>query len=158
LKREGIVGAELTKIARHWLLRGDVGIDLTADDLALLNLLGVGEMIREAAEFETNPRDFPVLPTVPGCSGCGRPEEAVYFIQQGAGGPVKIGLAKDVRKRLWTLQTSTPAPLFVRATIGGDRQTERALHAFYAREHIRGEWFRPSPRLVAYIREVDRGL
>src|SRR5688572_22209648 len=45
----------------------------------------------------------------------------VYFIQQGATGPVKIGIAKDPLDRMGTLQTGNPAPLNLRHVVPGER-------------------------------------
>lgn len=148
---------DLPEIARHWSRQTDKakGIRLDAAAMDMLNAIGVGELIREHAEFAANPRDFPSPPEGSTCRKCGQATASLcYFIQQGNDGPIKIGIATDIRKRLWSLQTSTPAPLNLLATIPGKRETETALHAFYASEHLRGEWFRPSLRLMAYIAEL----
>jgi hypothetical protein len=67
---------------------------------------------------------------------------AVYFIRAGEDGPVKIGYAADVSKRLIKMQADNAAPLTVIRQIQGGRPTEAAMHTLFAEQHIRGEWFR----------------
>lgn len=67
----------------------------------------------------------------------------LYFIQQGYGGPVKIGLASDPQKRLEQLQVGNPQTLCLRAQRPGHPELEADLHRLFASGHIRGEWFRP---------------
>ncbi len=52
---------------------------------------------------------------------------AVYFIQAGGGGPVKIGTAKSATARLAGLQTSMPHTLNLLRTIEGGRQNFRRV-------------------------------
>lgn len=76
----------------------------------------------------------------------------VYFVQIGAGGPVKIGRAVDVEQRIRALQTACPYPLHLRgiAIYGGSRMEAR-LHRTFASDRLMGEWFRPSPFLFDVI-------
>lgn len=74
---------------------------------------------------------------------------AVYFIQAGAGGPIKIGVAKDVRRRIANLQISNAAELtLLRAFVGGEAE-ERVLHERFAEYRIAGEWFHAEPDVVS---------
>lgn len=73
---------------------------------------------------------------------------AVYFIQAGENGPVKIGRSRDVLGRVRTLQTAHPQPLSVLRVIDGDRTVERWLHDQFAPFHERGEWFRFVPDML----------
>jgi len=74
----------------------------------------------------------------------------VYFIRQGAGngkGPIKIGMASNLERRLNTLQTGNPVELNFIACIPCDsreeaRELERKLHDFFRGSKIRGEWFK----------------
>ena len=77
----------------------------------------------------------------------------VYFIQQGDGGPIKVGVACDPTRRLAELQTGCPDKLRLLATRPGGIQEEHRLHAQFAQSRIRGEWFRPSVELIALIGE-----
>jgi predicted GIY-YIG superfamily endonuclease len=72
-------------------------------------------------------------------------KHSVYVIGSG-GGPVKIGYARNVNKRLQSLQIGSHEQLYVLETI--DRLThkealaiERAVHKELADKRVRGEWF-----------------
>lgn len=78
-------------------------------------------------------------------------QEWVYFIRAGVSGPVKIGTARDPRKRLSGLQTSTAVPLRILGVVVGGRAQERAFHEQFAHLRLRGEWFVPEPELLQFI-------
>jgi hypothetical protein len=75
----------------------------------------------------------------------------IYFIQAGGErGPVKIGYAGSVRAihaRLALFQTAHMEPLTLLSYVEGDKGVEREFHAMFARDRIRGEWFRYSDQL-----------
>lgn len=73
----------------------------------------------------------------------------VYFIRQGGNGPIKIGQARDVERRRTELQQACHEQLIILAK--SRDYLELQLHHFYSDEWIRGEWFQPSPRLLAFI-------
>jgi transcriptional regulator with XRE-family HTH domain len=77
----------------------------------------------------------------------------IYFIQRASGGPIKIGYAKNVAKRLKVLQTGVSEELVVLGICQGERSYESALHQVYREYRISGEWFEPAPKLVAFIKE-----
>lgn len=79
------------------------------------------------------------------------PESArsLYFIRAGESGPVKIGVAGNVLSRLVSLQTAHYEPLHVIGEISEHGRIERTLHAAFAGDRIRGEWFRPSSGVLA---------
>ena len=79
----------------------------------------------------------------------------VYVIRAGTKGPIKIGYAANVASRLAGLQTASPAPLRLLAAVAGGRGLERDLHAFFARDRIRNEWFRGSADLTSFVRRVQ---
>jgi hypothetical protein len=81
----------------------------------------------------------------------------VYYIQCGAGGPVKIGLSRRPAKRLIGLQIANPVPLTMLGLELGGSEAEAARHEQFAAEWIRGEWFRSSPRLLRHIKGLRRG-
>lgn len=81
------------------------------------------------------------------------PPVLVYFVQDGEGGPIKIGCAQDVRKRLRTLQSGHHGTLRLLFTLPGGMEMERRLHARFWRSRIKGEWFKPTPMLLAFVRE-----
>lgn len=79
----------------------------------------------------------------------------IYFIQAGANGAIKIGRTDDVYARLDTLQTANAEELRLLLFIDGDRALETTFHAHFVKDHIRGEWFRPSPELLQFVRDLD---
>lgn len=79
---------------------------------------------------------------------------SVYFIQCGEGGPIKIGMAVNVQRRLELLQTGCPHLLTVLAAVAGDRATERAFHERFVDLRMRGEWFWPARPLTNFINGV----
>lgn len=99
---------------------------------------------------------------VDGCAALRRastwpaPRRGVYFIRPGSQPFVKIGHATDVARRLDTLQTAHYEPLRVLRVVDGDRQRERWLHARFAAQHVRGEWFRIDGALAVYLLEIER--
>jgi len=85
-------------------------------------------------------------------NGISSPVAHVYFI--GADRAlVKIGIARNVRKRLWSLQTGYPAKLRLLASVAGNETLERRYHAMFADTHVHGEWFR---RSAAMTKEINR--
>lgn len=73
----------------------------------------------------------------------------VYFIQEGAHGPIKIGFSVDPRARLAALQTCNPRELRLIGLRPGSKEDERALHDRFAAQRVRGEWFYPGEELLA---------
>ena len=70
----------------------------------------------------------------------------VYFIQCGEHGPVKIGKAKNVERRLKTMQTGNPKKLYIRVVLncGSDLaayEMESNLHRRFKKFRKYGEWF-----------------
>lgn len=78
-------------------------------------------------------------------------EQQVYFIRDEISGNIKIGVAIDPKKRLLELQTGASGSLTILHTETGDSRHEMGLHKRFAEDRIRGEWFRPSDALMAYI-------
>lgn len=85
-----------------------------------------------------------------------RSDGVVYFAQLGTGGPIKIGRAVNVEKRLRCMQTSVPEALRLLATSAGGPTEERALHRRFLGHRVRGEWFRPAPELLEFIASLER--
>ena len=75
----------------------------------------------------------------------------VYFVQQGPEGPIKIGVAQNVRLRMRGLQTSSPYPLRLLGVIRGGPAEERAAHATLQSHKLLREWFKPHPDVLAYL-------
>jgi hypothetical protein len=75
----------------------------------------------------------------------------VYFLREARDGPIKIGYAGNVVKRMLRLQQGNPSALRVYATLPGGRGEERALHRRFRHLRIRGEWYEASEDLLAYV-------
>jgi len=75
-----------------------------------------------------------------------------YFVQPLERGPVNIGQASNVTKRLIELQGYYLRPLVVLGTIKGGRDQEQALYAKFAHLRLgRAEQFRPATELMEFI-------
>jgi len=78
----------------------------------------------------------------------------VYLMQIGEDGPMKVGHAYKPHARLNSVQAHCPWTVRLVGLLDGDYVTERALHAKYEAQWIRGEWFKPSPELLAEFSPV----
>jgi Meiotically up-regulated gene 113 len=86
----------------------------------------------------------------------------LYFIQAGEIGPIKIGYSHDPATRLAELQIGNPEELRLLGAFEGPLQGIEAMEAgwhyvFWA-ARIRGEWFKPIPKLLAAIDGWNRGI
>jgi hypothetical protein len=80
----------------------------------------------------------------------------IYFVQAGDDSrPIKIGYARNVGKRIATMQTGCPDELNLLAVMDGDEDVERSLHGLMGHLRVRGEWFRPAPELLDQIKSVS---
>lgn len=82
----------------------------------------------------------------------------VYFISNADSQAIKIGIAKNVERRLKSLQTASPAKLQVLKALQVNglkaaQKLERALHQQFRHLRLSGEWFRADSELVKYINE-----
>ena len=73
---------------------------------------------------------------------------AVYMVQQGIDGPVKIGMAIDVDQRIADLQVGNGERLYLRAKMLAKsrkdaHRLESKLHHIFWGYRLRGEWFQP---------------
>jgi hypothetical protein len=78
----------------------------------------------------------------------------IYFIQAESG-PIKIGYADDIYKRLNAMQSCVWENLSILSWFWGSPTDEQRLHAQYAHLNIRGEWFRPDQELLDHIAALD---
>lgn len=81
--------------------------------------------------------------------------EYVYFIYSKENNAIKIGRAKNVEKRLKSLQTAHPYQLKVIKTFsvkGGKaaKELESSLHQKFDHLRLSGEWFKAEPELLDY--------
>lgn len=78
----------------------------------------------------------------------------IYFIQAGKNGPIKIGQTDNgVDDRLKQLQTGCPYELRLLWVYDGHVFSEKEIHERFSHERIRGEWFRPSRKILDFIDE-----
>lgn len=78
----------------------------------------------------------------------------VYFVQEGDGGPIKIGFTTgDPMSRLASFKTGNSNTLTLLVTVPGYREEEAVLHRRFAALRVRpdGEWFRAKEPLLSYI-------
>jgi hypothetical protein len=70
----------------------------------------------------------------------------VYFVREESNGPIKIGRASQVQRRVTQLQTGNSVQLQLLGWIMSscDAATERGLHESYNNFRLRGEWFQIS--------------
>ena len=77
----------------------------------------------------------------------------VYFIQAGRKGAIKIGVARNIDRRIDCMQTGNPFKLRLLAAIPCQSRTqaldlERKIHERFARQRVRGEWFQNNIRMT----------
>lgn len=84
------------------------------------------------------------------------PRNVVYFVQAGTDGPIKIGTATDLLKRVSALQTGNAATLHILGFIPGGPYEESAMHDRFSHLRIRGEWFQSSPELLDFVKEQSK--
>jgi hypothetical protein len=75
----------------------------------------------------------------------------IYFIQAGQDGPIKIGTAKNPLERMATLQVAQPYTLKLLGVYFGIALEEKQLHDEHRDAWIRGEWFHPTPEVLATV-------
>jgi hypothetical protein len=78
----------------------------------------------------------------------------IYFVQSGKAGPIKVGVATNLGKRLLSLQSGNPQPITVLATCPGSFAEEKAVLDTLWRERLQGEWHKPSALVHGFIEVV----
>ncbi len=78
----------------------------------------------------------------------------IYFIQCGGNdGPIKIGYSNNVDGRVEVLQVGCPYELKLLWKIQGTGEKEAEIQERFKDDKIRGEWFKASKNLLAFIDE-----
>ncbi len=80
----------------------------------------------------------------------------VYFVEQEGLGFIKVGVAKNVEKRITKLQTASPVKLKLLTAIlvGGRNQAffmEKAIHERLKKYRVEGEWFKCEPERIGLL-------
>ncbi|MEM6736850.1 MAG: GIY-YIG nuclease family protein, partial [Bacteroidota bacterium] len=83
----------------------------------------------------------------------------VYFILNRDSNVIKISIAKNLDRRLKSLQTSSPAKLELLKSVSVSssqeaHEQERALHQQFRDIQLTGEWFKAEPRLMQYVEQL----
>jgi DNA-binding XRE family transcriptional regulator len=79
----------------------------------------------------------------------------VYFLQaEDKTGPIKIGWAKDVYKRLGEIQNMSPTRLVILGVLECEREEEYTIHNIFSTDRLYGEWFNLSTELLNFIRPL----
>ena len=83
----------------------------------------------------------------------------VYFILNSDSKAIKIGMAKNLERRLKSLQTSSPAKLeLIKSVLVSSREQaqelEKTLHQQFDDLQLTGEWFKAEPSLTQYIDQL----
>lgn len=73
----------------------------------------------------------------------------VYFLK--CNDLIKIGKANDVKKRISSIQTSSPGKLELLGSVKGGIRTERQLHKLFTARRQNGEWFSDCDEIGEYI-------
>lgn len=83
-----------------------------------------------------------------------------YFFGNRKQGVVKIGVTKDMFRRLKEVQTGFPYNLKILGYIESRKplKTESKMHQYYRRFNLRGEWFRLTDRIEEFLDELDNGI
>jgi len=67
---------------------------------------------------------------------------------------IKIGYTKNLDNRLRKIQTDNPFPLKVVFTLEGFEESEKGLHEYFKKCHVKGEWFRARPTIIQCIADA----
>lgn len=83
-------------------------------------------------------------------------DKRLYFMQRGGpSGPIKIGISSNVFFRLRAIQHACAEPVSLLAAVPQTVDVnERALHKKFFECRKKGEWFAPTPELLAFIDDI----
>lgn len=74
----------------------------------------------------------------------------VVYAVQSSTGPVKFGIAEQLRERFAALCHGSPVPLKCLGWFKGGRDEERIIHSIFAADRLHGEWFQPTPPVLSF--------
>ena len=77
----------------------------------------------------------------------------VYFATYD-GGPIKIGLTKDLNKRLRQLNTGTDKDIYYIGAVRGGYTHEKHIHHKFKHLRLKNEWFEKCGELVDFIQLI----
>jgi hypothetical protein len=77
--------------------------------------------------------------------------EVVYFLRRESDQCIKIGCTGIISRRVARITRDIGEPVTVLAACPGYRDEEWALHDHLQATRVDGEWFHPTPQLLAFI-------
>lgn len=79
----------------------------------------------------------------------------LYFIEcQCAERHIKIGVSSNIKVRLVNMRAHCPYELKLLKAVPGGAHLEIELHQRFFGDRVRGEWFKRTPDLLAYIESL----
>lgn len=81
-------------------------------------------------------------------------DQTIYFVQGCESHRIKIGRTKDFAMRLSSLRVSCSERLRVLGVMNDQNPVvEQELHSIFAKHRVRGEWFKPVPAILEFIKQ-----
>lgn len=75
----------------------------------------------------------------------------LYIVQAESGGPLKIGFARCINKRVAELECGSPVPLRLLGAYDCSLRDEQAIHRTLKPLRVRREWYRPHRAIQALM-------
>lgn len=79
-------------------------------------------------------------------------QQFVYYVLDPASAAIKIGLSQNPQRNFHNLQRGNATELEMIGWHKGDTSIETAIHRQFKDDKIRGEWFKDSKELRAFIK------
>src|SRR5262245_18103667 len=76
----------------------------------------------------------------------------VYFVRRESDGAIKIGITTNLRRRLPDLRRQH-GTMTLLGTVEGAANHEKLAHLVFADSRLDGEFFQPSPALMAFLEQ-----
>lgn len=146
----------------EWLVRLSAGRDARGKRQVLNRIVkgdrgDVDRFIRQAERERY--RDGQIAgTTVNSCGGRGWVYAARMIIPNYEPCPIKIGYTRDPDRRRQMLQASGPFEVeWIACWEAEDgRYSESDLHNYFREHRLTGEWFRPSPEMLAWLDRIPK--
>ena len=127
---------------KDWTNNGAISAILTMFDIAC------EEKLKHRAEYFIY-RSLPF---------CFQFNSYIYVVMAESTNKVKIGFAKDVKKRLKSLATGCPYELKLITSFPASMQYEKEIHKKFSKHRSRGEWFDYKDEIVAWVDSLKEGF
>lgn len=82
----------------------------------------------------------------------------IVFIRHGEDGPILIKTSNDPKRTLAAFQFKQPVKLTIIGTMVQTRNAIERLRFAFKHLHMRGDWYRPEPELLAFISRPGESL